>query len=53
MERLPEEERSFIYEKYRSFDEGDMTKRRAQSVCEEALVIYAEKFNLSEYLLIK
>ena len=43
---------TYLYDKYRSFDEGDMTKRRAQSVCEEALVIYAEKFNLSEYLLL-
>jgi ribonuclease-3 len=43
---------TYLYDKYRSFDEGDMTKRRAQSVCEEALVIYAEKFNLSQYLLL-
>jgi len=31
-------------------DEGTMTKRRAQAVCEEALVKYAEKINLKEYL---
>lgn len=31
-------------------DEGTMTKRRAQAVCEEALVIYASKINLKEYL---
>lgn len=43
---------TYLYNKYRSFDEGDMTKRRAQSVCEEALVIYAEKINLSEFLLL-
>lgn len=43
---------TYLYNKYRSFDEGDMTKRRAQSVCEEALVIYADKFNLSEFLLL-
>ena len=43
---------TYLYNKYRKFDEGDMTKRRAQSVCEEALVIFAEKFNLSEYLLL-
>lgn len=43
---------TYLYNRYRSFDEGDMTKRRAQSVCEEALVIYAEKFNLSEFLLL-
>ena len=43
---------TYLYNKYRSFDEGDMTKRRAQSVCEEALVIFADKINLCEYLLL-
>jgi len=43
---------TYLYNKYKSFDEGDMSKRRAQAVCEEALVIYSEKFNLSEYLLL-
>ena len=43
---------TYLYKKPRSFDEGDMTKRRAQSVCEEALVIYAEKINLSEFMLL-
>lgn len=33
-------------------DEGDMTKKRAQAVCEEALVIYASKINLSEHMLL-
>lgn len=31
-------------------DEGELTKRRAQAVCEEALVIYAEKIHLKDYL---
>jgi ribonuclease-3 len=31
-------------------DEGTMTKRRAQAVCEEALVIYASKINLKDHL---
>jgi len=31
-------------------DEGELTKSRAQAVCEEALVIYAEKINLKKYL---
>jgi ribonuclease-3 len=31
-------------------DEGTMTKRRAQAVCEEALVKYANKLNLKEYI---
>lgn len=43
---------TYLYDKYKSFDEGDMSKRRAQAVCEEALVIYSEKFNLSQYLLL-
>ena len=32
--------------------EGQMTKKRAQSVCEEALVKYASKINLSDYILL-
>ena len=43
---------TYLYNKYKSFDEGDMSKRRAQAVCEEALVIYADKFNLNDYLLL-
>lgn len=43
---------TYLYDKYKSFDEGDMSKRRAQAVCEEALVIYSEKFHLSEFLLL-
>lgn len=31
-------------------DEGTMTKRRAQAVCEEALVIYAETIKLKDYV---
>ncbi len=31
-------------------NEGELTKRRAQAVCEEALVIYAEKIQLKTYL---
>lgn len=31
-------------------DEGEMTKRRAQAVCEEGLVIYAEKIKLKEHI---
>lgn len=35
-----------------NLSEGDMTKKRAQSVREEALVIYANHLNLSDYLLL-
>ena len=43
---------TYLYNRYQTFDEGGMTKRRAQSVCEEALVIYADKIHLSDYLLL-
>lgn len=39
----------YLIAKY-STDEGDMTKRRAQAVREEALDIYASHLGLSEYL---
>ena len=32
--------------------EGQMTKKRAQSACEEALVKYADKINLKEFILL-
>ncbi|MBE0701156.1 MAG: ribonuclease III [Acholeplasmataceae bacterium] len=31
-------------------NEGEMSKTRAKAVCEEALVVYAEKINLKKYL---
>lgn len=31
-------------------NEGEMTKKRAQAVCEEALVIYASKIKLKDYI---
>lgn len=40
----------YLYNKYQSFNEGDMTKRRAQSVREEALFIYSKKIGLGDYL---
>jgi ribonuclease-3 len=39
----------YLYQKDLA-DEGELTKRRAQAVCEEALVIFAEKINLDQYL---
>ena len=33
-------------------DEGVMTKKRAQAVCEEALVLYAEKIELQNFILL-
>lgn len=43
---------TYLYNRYQSFAEGDMSKHRAQAVCEEALAIYAEKINLSAFLLL-
>lgn len=39
----------YLINKY-SISEGDMTKKRAQSVREEALVIYASHLHLADYL---
>lgn len=39
----------YLYQKDLA-DEGELTKRRAQAVREEALVIFADKINLKEYL---
>ncbi len=41
----------YLYQKDLA-DEGELTKRRAQAVCEEALVIFAEKIDLKDYLLL-
>jgi len=40
----------YLYNKDLDADEGKMTKKRAQAVCEEALVIYASKLELEQYL---
>lgn len=41
---------SYLFEKYRSKQEGDLTKIRAAVVCEKALAKYAAKIGLGEYL---
>ncbi|MCR5786652.1 MAG: ribonuclease III [Acholeplasmatales bacterium] len=41
----------FLYSNY-NLNEGEMTKKRAQAVREEALDIYASKIGLNEYLLL-
>ncbi|HEY8365311.1 MAG TPA: ribonuclease III [Haloplasmataceae bacterium] len=40
----------FLYKNYSDLSEGEMTKLRAQHVCEPALVTYATSINLGEYL---
>lgn len=42
---------SYLYKNF-DFAEGEMTKKRAQAVCEEALIKYATYIGLSEYLLL-
>ncbi len=39
----------YLYNNY-SLNEGEMTKKRAQSVCEDALVTYADKIGLPKYI---
>ncbi len=41
---------SFIFEKYRNKQEGDLTKIRAAVVCEKALSKYAAEIELGEYM---
>lgn len=40
----------FLYKNYDKLSEGEMTKLRAQHVCEPALVTYANKIGLGKYL---
>ena len=43
---------TYLYNENSEFDEGKMTKRRAQSVCEEALYIYSKTFDLASFILL-
>lgn len=40
----------YFYQTYQDLDEGKLTKKRAQAVCEQALVIYAEAVDLPKYI---
>ena len=42
----------YLYAKYPKFQEGELTKIRAKNVCESALVEYAKKCDLKDYLLL-
>lgn len=42
----------YLYKKYPKNHEGDLTKKRAKNVCESALVEYAKKCSLSDFLLL-
>lgn len=41
---------SYLFEKYRDFPEGDLTKLRASMVCEPSLAVCARKISLGDYL---
>lgn len=41
---------TYLYEKYPEAEEGELSKLRAQYVCEEALVHYAQSIELYHYL---
>ena len=43
---------TYLYNENSEFDEGKMTKRRAQAVCEEALYIYSKTFDLASFILL-
>lgn len=40
----------YFYHNYKDLDEGELTKKRARAVCEEALVIYAKEIGLEKHL---
>ena len=40
----------FLYEKFPTYPEGELTKLRASTVCEPALVQFAEKLRFGEYV---
>ena len=42
----------YLFEKFRDRDEGDLTKMRAEVVCERALAGFAGKIGLGDYLLL-
>ena len=42
----------YLFEKFRDRDEGDLTKMRAEVVCERALAGFARKIDLGDYLLL-
>lgn len=40
----------YLYKKYPNFEEGELTKKRSNFVCQNALIYYAQKLGLKEYL---
>ena len=42
---------NYLYQNYKNLKEGEMTKVRAQVVCEDSLVCIAQQYNFSDFLL--
>ena len=42
----------YLYAQFPNYPEGDLTRMRAATVCEEALASYSEKLGLGEFLLL-
>ncbi|MFW6319390.1 MAG: ribonuclease III [Bacillota bacterium] len=42
----------YLYEKHKNYHEGDLTKKRARFVCENALIDYAHACDLGKYVLL-
>ena len=42
----------YLYEKYPQYEEGKLTKLRANFVCQSALIYYSHELGLQEYLLV-
>lgn len=41
---------NYLFKAYPKLDEGKLTKKRAQAVCEAALVYYADQIDLAKYI---
>ncbi len=42
----------YLYNRFKEFPEGEMTKKRAAIVCESSLAFAARKINLGDYILL-
>lgn len=40
----------YLYKKYPNYEEGELTKKRSNFVCQNALIYYSQKLKLKDYL---
>jgi len=40
----------YLYKKYPQYEEGELTKKRSNYVCQNALIYYSQKLKLKDYL---